>query len=207
MRPELEKQGLLSELEWPEIAGRRPADTLLVSGAALAVTSRRRFPRVALDFAAVSPFAIGSIREASKEQLATAKAYSDVKRQYKSTQLLCEEADVGFEPIVFETTGGLEPEGQKVLESILAEVALATGLVRAVVVKRFKGRISIDLCRAQHRALRRRRAGYKVADVVHAASAAEQALTEAELEVPPADLTRLMMGTSAKLFKFIRFSN
>ena len=129
MRPELEKQGLLSELGWPELAVRRPADTLLVSGAALAVTSSRRFPRVASDFAAVSPFAIGSIREASKEQLATAKAYSEVKRQYKSTQSLCEEVDVGFEPIVFETTGGLEPEGQKVLESILAENALALSLI------------------------------------------------------------------------------
>ena len=187
MRPELEKQGLLCDLGWPELAGRRPADTLLVGGASLAVTSRRRFPRVALDFAVVSPFAIGAIRESAKEQLATAKAYTEAKRQYKDTQRLCEEADLGFEPIVFETTGGLEPGGQKVLESILAEVAKATGQERSAVVKKVKGRISIDLCRAQHRALRRRRIGNEPSEAFHAASVAERAAVETDLEMPPAE--------------------
>ena len=65
LRPELEKSGLLTGLGWPGTAGRRPADTLLVGGATVASTSRRRFPRIALDFAVVSPFGIGAIRAAS----------------------------------------------------------------------------------------------------------------------------------------------
>ena len=51
--PELEKQGLLDDLGWPELAGRRPADTLLVSSGALATTSRRQFPKIAFDFAVI----------------------------------------------------------------------------------------------------------------------------------------------------------
>ena len=43
MRPELERIGLLTNLLSLGAAGRRPADTRLVNGAALAVTSRRHF--------------------------------------------------------------------------------------------------------------------------------------------------------------------
>ena len=66
LRPELEKNGLLSSLGWPGVGGRRPADTLLVSGACLATTSRRRFPKTALDFADVSPLTPGVIRSAAQ---------------------------------------------------------------------------------------------------------------------------------------------
>ena len=183
-RPELERSGLLANLGWPGVAGRRPADTLLVGGAALSVTSRRRLPKVALDFAVVSPFAVGAIRDASREVLATTKAYSERKRAHNNTQRMCEEANIGFEPIVFEATGGLESEGAKVLTSIFAEVAKSTGKVKADVVRRLKGRISIDFCRAQSRALRRRRM-----QVDHTrgqnVSIADQVALQSVLEHPP----------------------
>jgi hypothetical protein len=154
-----------------------------VNGAAVAITSRRRFGKIALDFAVVTPFGVGAIRAASTNMLATAKAYTETKRLYKDTQRLCEEAEIGFEPIVFEATGGLEPEGQKVLESILDELARATGKKKSEVVSRVKGRISIDLCRAQSRALARRRqqaqSGSESRPVV------ERTLLEAKLDEAP----------------------
>ena len=127
MHPELESQGLLANLGWVDMVGRRPADTLLVSPTGLAVTSRRRFPKVALDFAVVSPFSVSALPSATEQQLATAEAYADRKRRHNNTEYACGEADLGFEPIVFEAAGGLEPGGAKVLESLLKEVARSSG--------------------------------------------------------------------------------
>ena len=104
--PELEKRGLLRDLGWPDLAGRRPADTLLISPGALRTTSRRRFPRIALDFAVVSPYTVAYIQQAATTPLAACIAYAGLKRRHLNTQTLCEQADVGFEPIVFESTGG-----------------------------------------------------------------------------------------------------
>jgi len=203
MRPELEKAGLLNDLGWPGAAGRRPADTLLVNGACVAVTSRRRYMKVALDFAVVSPFGVGAIRAASAEVLATAKAYTETKRSYKNTQRLCEEADIGFEPIVFESTGGLEPEGQQILESILAEVAKATGRTKADVIARVKGRISIDLCRAQSRAIRRRRE--KMSCTPDVRPTIERTVLESILEEPPLESRTEGYGATS-VFRDIRLS-
>ena len=157
MNPELEKNGLLSELGWPEMVGRRPADTLLVAPRGLHTTSRRRFPKVALDFAVVSPFCPSVLRASSATQLAAAAAYAERKRGHNNTQQACELAGFGFEPIVFETTGGLDSEGELVLRSVLKESARAQGKPVAAVLERAKIRISIDMQRAVHRALQRRR--------------------------------------------------
>ena len=54
-RPELEKQGLLTNLGWPEKAGRRPADTLLVNVTGLQLRNASNLFKVALDFAYVNP--------------------------------------------------------------------------------------------------------------------------------------------------------
>ena len=138
---------------------------------------------MALDVAVVSPFTPTALRAAADECLATAKAYAQTKRRYKDTQRLCEEAGIGFEPIIFESTGGLDPEGQKVLESVFRGVARSTGKDKAEVVRRMKGRISIDLCRAQSRALHRR----KVVVCEQPTGVMSRATAEALLEVPPED--------------------
>ena len=101
MSLELEKQGLLADLGWPDMVGRRPADTLLVASRGLHTTSRRRFARVALDFAVVSPFCPSGLRAASATQLAAATAYAERKRVHNNTLQACELAGFGFEPIVF----------------------------------------------------------------------------------------------------------
>ena len=133
----------------------------------------------------VTPFGIGRIRAAASNVLATGKAYTDTKRSYKDTQRLCEEAGIGFEPIVFEATGGLEPEAEKVLVSILAEVAKATGKKKVDLVRRVKGRISIDLCRAYSRAVRRRRLQKEAS--AEASPAVENTVLQTILQQPDED--------------------
>ena len=135
----------------------RPADTLLVAPNGLHKISRRRFPKVALDTAVVSLFSPSVLRASSSRQLATATAYAQRKRIHNNTQQACEQAGFGFEPIVFDTTGGLEAESEAVLRSLLTEGARAQGKPGAGVIERAKIRISIDLQRAIHRALQRRR--------------------------------------------------
>ena len=71
--------------------------------------------------------------------------------------------------------------------NVLAEVAKASGQERAAVIKMFKGRISIDLCRTQHRALRRRRGRNEASEAQHATSVSERACVEADLQTPPDD--------------------
>ena len=156
MSPELERQGLLRDLGCPDMVGRRPADTLLVAPTGLHTTSRRRFPKMALDFAVVSSFGPSVLRASSSTQLAAATAYAQGKRIHNATQQACEQAGLGFEPIVFETTGGLEAEAETVLRSLLSEGARAQGKPVAAVIERAKIRTSIDLNRAIHIALHRR---------------------------------------------------
>ena len=99
------------------MAGRRPPDTLLVAARGIRGTSRRPFARVAFDFAVASPLATGVLRISSVSGLAAAQQYASYKRRHLDTQEMCEAAGLGFEPIVFESTGGLEPEAAGVLDS------------------------------------------------------------------------------------------
>ena len=68
-RPVLEPMGFL-----PDVPNLRPADVLLMSTPFGKRTTRRRFPRLALDFAVTSPFAQASIAGAAQTSLATASA-------------------------------------------------------------------------------------------------------------------------------------
>ena len=85
---------------------------------------------------------------------------------------------------MFETTGGLECEAEGVLKSLLSESAKAQGKPVADILNRLKIRISIDLQRALHRALQRRR------DQMHAqesnsSGAAAKTLLQVDLERIP----------------------
>ena len=69
--------------------------------------------------------------------------------------------------------------------SVLAEVARVQNKAKAEVVRRVKGRVSIDLCRAASRALRRRQAQAGARNEV-TSSVLERTLLMSELEQPPA---------------------
>ena len=89
--------------------------------------------------------------------MAAAQQYPSYKRRHLNTQELCEAAGLGFEPIAFESTGGLEPDAAGVVDSLLAIVADASGVSFATVKERLVQRISLILVRSHHRALTRRR--------------------------------------------------
>ena len=126
------------------------------------------------------------VRAASVTQLAAATAYAERKRAHNNTQQACEQAGFGFEPIVFETTGGLDPEAERVLHSVLKESARAQGKPVSTVVEHAKIRVSIDIQRAVHRALQRRREKEQAIDGGRQ-SVANKVLVAAELEPPPTD--------------------
>ena len=81
------------------------------------------------------------------------------------------------------TSGGLDLEGQKGLESVFNAVAKSIGKQKADVVQRIKGRISIDLCRAQSRALHRRRTA--IHQSCEMPPEVSRAVAEVALESPP----------------------
>ena len=138
------------------MSGRRPADTLLVAAGGIKGTSRRHFTKLAFDFAVTSPFALRAIHS-SVLGLSAAQQYSLHKRRHLDTQEMCESAGIGFEPIVFESTGGLEPEASGVIDSLIRKYGETTGLTFAKAKERLMQRISLILVRSHHRALSRRR--------------------------------------------------
>ena len=70
---------------------------------------------------------------------------------------MCEAAGLGFEPIVFESTGGLESEARVVINSLIAMYSEAVGKPFYVAKETLVQRISLILIRSHHRALTRRR--------------------------------------------------
>ena len=120
-------------------------------------TDRTHFSDIALDFAVISPLTAQRLRQPA-EVLGGARAYAEQKRTFQSTATRCAEANVGFEPVIFESTGGLDDAGRKVLETMCADVAQRTEGSKYDVLQRVKTRISIDLQRAAYRSLQKRTA-------------------------------------------------
>ena len=144
-RPELEKPGVLPN--------RRPADIMIHTVG----PDRTHFSDIALDFAVISPLTAQRLRQPA-EVLGGARAYAEQKRTFQSTAARCAEANVGFEPVIFESAGGLDDAGRKVFETMCADVAQRTEGSKHDVLQRVKTRISIDLQRAAHRSLQKRAA-------------------------------------------------
>ena len=151
--PKAEVIGLLSD----DLA-RRPADCLIIDVPELKQSGRQRYSRIALDFAVVSPFRVAILPQSSSKPLAAAAAYNDKKRQDKDTQQQCNNHNIGFEPIIFESTGGIDKESAAVLESICNAVAERTNKKKYRILNLLKIRISILMQRSRHIAITRRRA-------------------------------------------------
>ncbi len=105
------------------------------------------------------------LRISSESGLAAAQQYASYKRRHLDTHKMCEAAGLALEPIVFESTGGLEPEAAGVLDSLLGMLVESTGETFATAKSKLMRRISLILVRSHHRALTRRRGqlGYPVA--------------------------------------------
>ena len=66
------------------------------------------------------------------------------------------EAGFAYQPLVFESFGGMAREAEKVLKSITKQVANNTNAPPGEVARRLWERLSVDLQRAGHRAFKRR---------------------------------------------------
>ena len=71
----------------------------------------------------------------------------------------CEAAGIEYQPLIFESFGGIETKAEQVLKSLSRLVADNTHTPYGEVAQRLWQRISVDLQRAAHRAFARRAGG------------------------------------------------
>ena len=99
----------------PDLPAQRPADILIIPTALCRQSVWGLMPKIALDISIVSPFRSSDL---GRESLSAAKARAENKRRDRATAQRCHAQGVGFEPLVFEHSGGLEPEGDRLLTSL-----------------------------------------------------------------------------------------
>ena len=154
--PEMEKAKLLAGGSIPNLGRRRPADTLLNSAAGIKTGKQRNRLKVALDVGVVSPQSQSHVVDAAREVLGAATSYTQQKRNHQQTDALCDEAGIDYQPLVFETFGGLCEEGFQTLKSLNRLVAVNTNASNSEVAQRFWQIVSVDLQKACHRAFSKR---------------------------------------------------
>ena len=71
-------------------------------------------PRIALDISIVSIFRSSNVGQGS---LSVAKSQAEHKRRDREMAQKYHSQDIGFESLIFEYSGGLEPEGDRLLIS------------------------------------------------------------------------------------------
>ena len=98
-RPALEPTNLLPDL--PQA---------LISLPDIQQSSWKRFPKLALDCAITSPFQNSVMRPSASIPLAAADRYTDLKRHHADMQQRCARQNLGFEPMILESTGGFGGE-------------------------------------------------------------------------------------------------
>ena len=72
-------------------------------------------PRIALDISIVSPFRSSNLGQGS---LSAAKSQAERKRRHHEMAQRCHSQGIGFEPLIFEHSGDLESEGDRLLTSL-----------------------------------------------------------------------------------------
>ena len=151
LRCKLEPVGLL-----PDLPGQRPADVLTLPTALYRQSTWGLLPRLALDISVVSSF---KQQASGTETLAMAKMQAERKRRDRQTAMRCQEQGLGFEPLVFETAGGLDPEGDRILSSLCRAVDDHRQKPHGMTCQILKERLSFVLQRYAHVCLRRVRDG------------------------------------------------
>ena len=126
--------------------------------------------KIELDVGFVNPQASGHLQSAARETLGAAKAYTQHKRDREDTDSLCLAAGVDYQPLVWETTGGLCKEAEETVKSLNRLVAVNTNTPLSEVAQRFWRRTSVDLQKANHRAFTKRVAAHHEEADVHSAS-------------------------------------
>ena len=96
--------------------------------------------------------------DAASGTLKAADSYTEKKRNHQSTDRLCEEAGIDYQPLVFESFGGLCDEGRECIRSINRLVAQNTNTPNSEVARQFWQKISVEIQKANHRAFVKRTA-------------------------------------------------
>ena len=125
----------------PKDASRRPADILTVPTPMCRQSAWQHFNRVAIDFALLSPFRLGTGSQTSTDQ------HAQYKRQDRLTLARCNEQVIGFEPVVFDYTGGVNAEGGRLLDSLCRAVDGPLERLSGSTKSRLRERISFALQR------------------------------------------------------------
>ena len=112
--------------------------------------------RVALDVGIVCPHAQSHIRSAAEEVLGAAEKYCKQKCEKDGTERKCSEMGIVYQPLIFESPGGIASEAEKVISCIHRVVAEQTETPYGEVAQRFWQRLSVDIQRMGHRAYARR---------------------------------------------------
>ena len=133
---------------------RRPADVLLcraqdVRTGRVGDSGRAK---AALDVGVVCPQAAGHIVEAAGRALGAAEEYAIGKCGRDEMERKCAEAGVVYQPMLFESTGGVASKAKIVIKCLNRAVANNTNVSYSDVAQRFWQRLSIDIQRSGHRA-------------------------------------------------------
>ena len=102
----IEPLGLL-----PDESDRRPVDLLTIPSALCRQSSWHFLPRIAIDFAVISPFRMARGYLVTEDHITS-------KWLNRAAHTRCREQGIGFEPIVFDHAGGMNEEDKRILDSL-----------------------------------------------------------------------------------------
>ena len=117
--------------------------------------------QVALDIAVINALGQQHRDETLQSPLRAAIGYSEHKALYQNTRQQCESESIVFEPLVFESQGGVEPRAAAILHRIAGAVAAAEGGNAARLKSEMLQRLAVAIARFSARAIHRRRAPRK----------------------------------------------
>jgi hypothetical protein len=112
--------------------------------------------KVALDVGIICPQAFGHLDASASAPLGAAEEYVKTKCARGETERRCREAGVVFQAMIFESTGGVSAEAERVIKCLNKAVAGNSDSSEVVVATRFWQRIGVDLLRGSCRSFRRR---------------------------------------------------
>ena len=157
--PRLEACGVtrLLGLEGGVDGRERPADVLLCRAQDIRTGVGEGAGKVALDVGIVCPQAAGHLGDAAAGPLGAAEEYVKAKCARGDMERRCREAGVVFQPMIFESMGGVSVEAERVLKSLNKAVAVNSDASEVKVATHFWQRIGVDIlrgcCRSFHRRL------------------------------------------------------
>ena len=111
---------------------------------------------MALDIGIVCPRAASHLSDAAAESLGAAEAYVRVKCATGDMTRRCHDAGVVFQPLIFESLGGVSVEAVQVLKGLNKAVAGNTESSVEDVAQRFWQRLGVQVLRGNYRAFARR---------------------------------------------------